>query len=78
MAPSLRDSTPTSSAASIHDPTANLHVIDQGILQIAKDFRFTVEEVQEYYDKCGEMTLTQLRFQKMREELQAKFRDDLK
>ena len=60
----------------MNDPS--LHVIDQGIHQIAKDYRFTVEEVQEYYDKCGEMALTQSRFQKMREELQAKFRDDLK
>jgi len=76
-----RDSTPASSAASVHavnDPSTNLHVIDQGILQIARDFRFTIEEVQEYYDKCGEMTQTQLRFQRMREELQAKFQDDLR
>jgi hypothetical protein len=61
----------------MNDSTTNLHVIDQGILQIAKNFRFTVEEVQEYYDKCGEMTLTHSRFQRMREELQAKFQDDL-
>lgn len=70
---------PASKDASIHamnDPS--LHVIDQGIHQIARDFRFTVEEVQEYYDKCGEMALTQSRFQNMREELQAKFRDDLR
>jgi len=68
------DSTPASGDASTHalnDPS--LHVIDQGIRQIARDHRFTVEEVQEYYDKCGEMALTQSRFQKMREELQAKF-----
>lgn len=54
---------------------ANLHVIDQGIREIAKDFRFTVEEVKEYYDKCGEMGLTRMRFQRMREELTAKFSD---
>jgi hypothetical protein len=60
----------------VNDPS--LHVIDQGIHQIARDFRFTVEEVQEYYDKCGEMALTQLRFQRMREELQTKFEDDPK
>ncbi|KAF8807554.1 hypothetical protein BYT27DRAFT_7189632 [Phlegmacium glaucopus] len=74
-------STPTSRVANINamnDPTTNLHVIDQGIREIARDFRFTVEEVQEYYDRCGEMTLTHLRFQRMREELQAKFRDDLR
>lgn len=56
---------------------AKLHVIDQGIHEIAKDFRFTVEEVREYYDKCADIALTRLRFQRMREELSAKFRDDL-
>ncbi|KAF9015313.1 hypothetical protein BDQ17DRAFT_1269058 [Cyathus striatus] len=52
---------------------ANIHVIDQSIRDIAKDFRFTLEEVQEYYDKCGEMERTRSRFQKMRDELQARF-----
>ena len=61
----------------INDAT-NLHVIDQSIREIAREFRFTVEEVQEYYDRCGEMTLTHLRFQRMREELQTRFRDDLR
>jgi hypothetical protein len=56
---------------------AKLHVIDQSIREIAKDFRFTREEVQEYYDKCADMVKTRLRFQKMREELNTKFRDDL-
>lgn len=55
---------------------ANIHVIDQGIRDIAKEFRFTVEEVQEYYDKCGEMGRTRTRFQKMRQELLAKFMSD--
>ncbi|KAF5377542.1 hypothetical protein D9615_005266 [Tricholomella constricta] len=54
---------------------ANIHVIDQGIRDIAKEFRFTVEEVQEYYDKCGEMGRTRTRFQKMRQQL-SKFEDD--
>jgi len=56
---------------------AKLHVIDQGVHEIAKDFRFTVEEVKEYFDKCADMALTRLRFQRMREELSAKFHDDL-
>jgi len=56
---------------------AKLHVIDQSIREIAKDFRFTVEEVKEYYDKCADMLKTRLRFQKMREELNTKFTDDL-
>jgi len=55
---------------------ANMHVIDQSIHDIAKEFRFTVQEVQEYYDKCGEMGRTRNRFQKMRHELQSKFIDD--
>jgi hypothetical protein len=55
---------------------ANMHVIDQGIHDIAKEFRFTIEEVQEYYDKCGEMGRTRTRFQKMRHELQLRFMDD--
>jgi len=57
---------------------ANVHVIDQSIRDIAKEFRFTVEEVQEYYDKCGEMGRTRTRFQRMRQELQTKFADDEK
>jgi hypothetical protein len=55
---------------------ASVHVIDQSIKDIAKEFRFTVEEVQEYYDKCGEMERTRLRFQKMRHELMSRFTDD--
>jgi hypothetical protein len=55
---------------------ANMHVIDQSIRDIAKEFRFTVEEVQEYYDRCGEMGRTRTRFQKMRQELQSRFIDD--
>jgi len=62
----------------MNDPTTILHVIDQGIREIAREFRFTIEEVQEYYDKCGEMAMTHLRFRRMREELQARFRDDLR
>jgi len=55
---------------------AHLHVIDQGIRDIAREFRFTVEEVQEYYDRCGEMGRTRIRFQRMRQELRSRFMDD--
>ena len=55
---------------------AKLHVIDQSICEIAKEFRFTVEEVKEYYDKRPDMVKTRLRFQKMRQELNTKFTDD--
>lgn len=48
---------------------SHVHVIDKIIRDIAKEFRFTVEEVQEYYDKCGEMGRTRNRFDKMRREL---------
>jgi hypothetical protein len=46
---------------------AVLHVVDQSILDIALEYRFTVEEVQEYYDRCGAMDRTRARFKKMRE-----------
>lgn len=51
----------------------DIHVLDQGIREIAADFRFTVEEVQAYYDRCGEMGRTRTRFQNMREMLTMKF-----
>ncbi|KIJ68276.1 hypothetical protein HYDPIDRAFT_106448 [Hydnomerulius pinastri MD-312] len=44
----------------------SLHCIDQAICDIASEFRFTVQEVKEFYDKCGEMERTRTRFQKMR------------
>jgi len=44
----------------------NLHVIDQAISDIASEYRFTVQEVKEFYDKCGEMERTRARFRKMR------------
>ncbi|KAH9982649.1 hypothetical protein BGW80DRAFT_1471407 [Lactifluus volemus] len=53
-----------------------LHVVDQSILDIAREFRFTVEEVQEYYDRCGAMDRTRGRFKKMRDTLLA-LADDL-
>lgn len=55
---------------------ASMHVIDQSLREIAKDYRFTLEEVQEYYDKCGEMSRTRRRFQRMREFLTEKFTND--
>lgn len=58
-----------------NDDASLVHVIDQSIHDIAKKFRFTVEEVQEYYDKCGEMGRTRSRFEKMRREL-SKLADD--
>ncbi len=53
-----------------------MHVIDQSLREIAKDHRFTLEEVQEYYDKCGEMSRTRRRFQRMRELLADNFSDN--
>jgi len=55
---------------------ASMHVIDQSLREIAKEYRFTLEEVQEFYDKCGEMGRTRQRFQLMRELLTQKFIDD--
>ena len=45
----------------------SLHVVDQAVLDIAKEFRFTVDEVKEYYDKCGDVNRTRNRFRRMRE-----------
>ncbi|KAF9229472.1 hypothetical protein BS17DRAFT_771511 [Gyrodon lividus] len=45
----------------------SLHCIDQAICDIANEYRFTVQEVKEFYDKCGEMERTRTRFHKMRE-----------
>ncbi|KAI0048351.1 hypothetical protein FA95DRAFT_1539877 [Auriscalpium vulgare] len=53
-----------------------LHVVDQSIRDIASEFRFIVEEVQEYYDKCGAMDRTRARFRKMRETLSMLQDDD--
>ncbi|KAF8506938.1 hypothetical protein F5888DRAFT_1646551 [Russula emetica] len=55
----------------IRSDGAVLHVVDQSILDIALEYRFTVEEVQEYYDRCGAMDRTRARFKKMREILSA-------
>ncbi|RPD63051.1 hypothetical protein L226DRAFT_549322 [Lentinus tigrinus ALCF2SS1-7] len=53
-----------------------LHPIDQAVQDIAKEFRFTVEEVQEYYDKCGDPERTKNRFKKMRDVLNTLMDDD--
>jgi Fe-S-cluster formation regulator IscX/YfhJ len=45
--------------------------VDQSISDIARDFRFIVEEVREYYDRCGAMDRTRARFKKMRDMLSA-------
>lgn len=52
---------------------ASIHLIDQNLLEIANESRFTLAEVKEYYDKCGEMGQTRARFQEMRQFLQEKF-----
>lgn len=54
---------------------APLHPIDQAVQDIARQFRFTTEEVQEYYDKCGDPERTRNRFHKMRDTLNA-LKDD--
>lgn len=48
------------------DAEVSIHVVDQSIQEIAREYRFTAEEVQEYYDKCGAMDRTRTRFKKMR------------
>ena len=44
-------------------------------MDVARQFRFTTEEVKEYYDKCGDINRTSNRFRKMREVLM-NLRDD--
>ncbi|EAU92871.2 hypothetical protein CC1G_03658 [Coprinopsis cinerea okayama7 len=64
---------PSALSASALVALASLHVIDHTLREIAAEFRFTVEEVKEYYDRCGEMTQTRQRFQQMRRLLQERF-----
>ena len=68
--------TPTQINTSVLVALASMHVIDQSLREIAKEYRFTLEEVQEFYDKCGEMSHTRQRFRLMRELLTQKFIDD--
>ncbi|KDQ63777.1 hypothetical protein JAAARDRAFT_53966 [Jaapia argillacea MUCL 33604] len=58
-----------------HHPSSNVHVVDQTLRDIAAESRFTIEEVQEYYDRCGEMEKTRERFRRMRDELRRLFQD---
>lgn len=44
-----------------------LHIVDQAVLDVAREFRFTFEEVKEYYDACGDVNRTRNRFKIMRE-----------
>ncbi|KAE9410936.1 hypothetical protein BT96DRAFT_805018, partial [Gymnopus androsaceus JB14] len=44
-------------------------VVDQGLEEIALQTRFTLEEIHEYYEKCGNLERTKRRFHKMREHL---------
>ncbi|KAJ7752265.1 hypothetical protein B0H14DRAFT_3512967 [Mycena olivaceomarginata] len=59
----------------LHAP-ADMPVLLQAIQEIAAEFRFTVEEVQAYYDRCGEIGSTRTRFQNMRELLTMEFPED--
>ncbi|KAJ7169693.1 hypothetical protein C8R46DRAFT_1089683 [Mycena filopes] len=73
----LRPNEPAIPAAGPERPTASdMHVVDQAIHDISAEFRFTVEEVQGYYDRCGEMGRTRARFQAMRELLMQSFPED--
>lgn len=55
--------------SAIHSQSGPLHVVDQVILDVARRFRFTVAEVKEYYDRCGDLNRTTNRFARMREVL---------
>lgn len=51
--------------------SAGMHIVDRTVRDIAREFRFTVEEVKEYYDKCGDADRTRTRFKRMRDVLSA-------
>ena len=57
-------------------PEDAMHPVDQAVHGIAREFRFTVEEVQEYYDKCGDPERTRTRFMSMRAVLNTLKDDD--
>ncbi|KAJ7862124.1 hypothetical protein B0H14DRAFT_3614457, partial [Mycena olivaceomarginata] len=73
--PRLNESTTSWSHIRRH-VSAGIYTPNQTIRQIAADFEFTVDEVQAYYNRCGEMGRTRTRFQNMRELLTIKFSDD--
>ncbi|KAI0651747.1 hypothetical protein C8Q79DRAFT_899456 [Trametes meyenii] len=54
----------------------SLHVIDQAVRDIAQEFRFLLEEVQEYYDKCGDPERTRNRFKRARDAINALKEED--
>ncbi|KAG0709028.1 hypothetical protein DFH29DRAFT_890225 [Suillus ampliporus] len=55
-------------ANSFHDLLdQGIHLVDRTLQEIATEYRFTLEEVKEFYDQCGEMERTKTRFQKMRQ-----------
>ncbi|KAG1755122.1 uncharacterized protein EDB91DRAFT_1277214 [Suillus paluster] len=65
---SPRKRTRSNDANSIHDLLdSGIHLVDRTLQEIATEYRFTLEEVKEFYDQCGEMERTKTRFQKMRQ-----------
>ncbi|KAH9946781.1 hypothetical protein B0H21DRAFT_692995 [Amylocystis lapponica] len=68
---------PRSTSPARHAEDDGLHVLDRAVRDVAREFRFTVEEVQEYYDKCGDVERTRSRFRRMREVLAALVDDDV-
>ncbi|EIN13496.1 hypothetical protein PUNSTDRAFT_117254 [Punctularia strigosozonata HHB-11173 SS5] len=48
---------------------ASMHMMDRELYSIARDHRFTLEEVQEYFNKTGDLERTRERFRRMREQL---------
>ncbi|KAI0348637.1 hypothetical protein BDW22DRAFT_1350886 [Trametopsis cervina] len=66
--PTTGNASAGSSTSAPHVNSAGrLHVFDQAILDIASQYRFTVDEVKEYYDRCGDLNRTTRRFARLRE-----------
>ena len=69
------DSQPSTGTQSSNTILANIHATERALRDIAKSFRFTYEEVKEYYDRCHDLARVRIRFQEMREVLRARFGD---
>lgn len=69
------DSQPSTGTQSSTTILANIHATERALRDIAKSFRFTYEEVKEYYDRCHDLARVRMRFQEMREVLRARFGD---
>jgi len=48
-----------------------VHYIDQAIYDIANEFKFTIQEVKEFFEMCSEMDHTRKQFHQMQQLLKS-------